>query len=96
MKAKRDSEIQNTLDYLLSGDITRKQAAKRLERLCEDYYDSQIKTVNGLERSSDKCHIQNVSKRSELLIDFISIHKHGHDEKYIETLIEIAKSINCC
>ena len=35
-----------------------------------------------------------VRRRSELLIDFIDIHREGHSDDYVETLLDIAKSIN--
>lgn len=63
MNAKIDSEIQNTLDYLLSGDVSRKQAAKRLSQLCEDYHELQIKTVNGVDKGNSTCNLQIVSER---------------------------------
>lgn len=43
---------------------------------------------------SEQLNKHAVSKRSELLIDFIDIHRQGHDEGYIEFLFKIAKSID--
>ena len=43
---------------------------------------------------SEQLNKHAVSRRSELLIDFIDIHRNGHDESYIQFLFKIAESVN--